>query len=333
MIMRVIPANGVNEAYNEALWLMKIAGKPGNSRNGKVLRLDGPVTTCYTRPRERVLFDPKRDANPYFHLMEAMWMLAGRNDVKSIARYNSQIGQFSDDGDTLRGAYGHRWRNWFKRDQLIWAIEHLRSNPDSRRCVIQMWDADGDADAIDSDTKDVSCNTQIYFLKRPNGLLDMTVTNRSNDIIWGCYGANMVHMSFLHEFVAQSVGCDMGTYYQMSNDWHIYSEHFPLLETLDNGWNGPEYTPNSEIQPRPLLYGEDLDDPYGFLDKLNSWFDCRYWEKSKVSWINQVMNPMDVSWIHHREGDREGALANAHKIASSDWSKACVEWLQRRYTK
>ena len=32
--------------------------------------------------------------------------------------------------------------------------------------------------------------------------LCMTVCNRSNDMLWGAYGANVVHMSMLQEFVA-----------------------------------------------------------------------------------------------------------------------------------
>jgi hypothetical protein len=49
----------------------------------KVLVSQTPVVTCYSAPTQRVLFSPMRDANPFFHLMEALWMLAGRDDVAS----------------------------------------------------------------------------------------------------------------------------------------------------------------------------------------------------------------------------------------------------------
>ena len=34
-------------------------------------------------PTKELLFDPDRDANPFFHFMEGLWMLAGFNDLKS----------------------------------------------------------------------------------------------------------------------------------------------------------------------------------------------------------------------------------------------------------
>src|SRR5258708_35739439 len=70
------------------------------TRNGKCLVVDEPVLISYTHPKERVLFNPVRDANPFFHLYESLWMLAGRNDLKSLAYYCSRMKEFSDDGKT-----------------------------------------------------------------------------------------------------------------------------------------------------------------------------------------------------------------------------------------
>jgi len=99
-----------------------------------------PVTTTYLRPTERVLFHAGRDANPIFHLMEAIWMLAGRNDVAFLEQFNRTIGQYSDNGEVFNAAYGHRWRKHFGHDQLIEVINLLRKDPKSRQAVIQMWD-------------------------------------------------------------------------------------------------------------------------------------------------------------------------------------------------
>ena len=49
--------------------------------------------------------------------------------------------------------------------------------------------------------EEIPCNTAIYFKVR-EGKLNMTVSNRSNDVIWGTFGANVVHMSILQEYVA-----------------------------------------------------------------------------------------------------------------------------------
>ena len=85
--MHVINARNVNSAYPQALHYIAIAGDRVASRNGPVLRAPEPVSTVYAKPWERVLFDPQRDANPFFHLFESLWMLDGRNDVATLTSW------------------------------------------------------------------------------------------------------------------------------------------------------------------------------------------------------------------------------------------------------
>jgi hypothetical protein len=116
------------------------------SRYGDVLRINGPVTITYEDPRERVLFAPGRDCNPFFHLFEALWMLAGRNDLAPIVYFNSKMKEFSDDGGiTQPDAYGYRWRKHFGWDQLNAIVEELKKDHTSRRVVLSMWDPVGAA--------------------------------------------------------------------------------------------------------------------------------------------------------------------------------------------
>lgn len=111
------------------------------SRVGEILRIREPVTITYENPTQRVLFNSARDCNPFFHLYESLWMLAGREDLAPLQYYVSTFGNFSDDGRTLHGAYGYRWRHQFGYDQLEEIVKEIRSNPWTRRCVLQMWDA------------------------------------------------------------------------------------------------------------------------------------------------------------------------------------------------
>lgn len=176
------------------------------------------------------MFFPERDANPYFHFMEGLWMIAGRNDVEWISRFNASIANYSDDGVTFHGAYGHRWRNHFGMDQLEVIAGLLRENPDDRRIVLQMWDPKVD---LAREGKDFPCNTAIKF-RIVDGRLDMTVENRSNDMIWGAYGANAVHFSMLQEYMAAKIGVNLGHYWQVSTNFHSYvstfDKHAALLE-------------------------------------------------------------------------------------------------------
>lgn len=241
--MYVINARNVNDALYQGLQYLATHGIKEDSRNGPVLVAPGPVTTVYSNPWERVLICPERDANPFFHLMEAIWMLAGRRDVAFVQQFNSRIAGYSDDQVNFHGAYGYRWRTWFGYDQLAAVAEELRRDPSTRRAVLTMWDATdadeemcpecgkcgpGDFIALRAGGKDVPCNTHIYFDVR-GGRLNMTVCCRSNDIWWGAYGANAVHFSILQELMAVWCGVPMGVYRQISNNYHLYTAVVPEI--------------------------------------------------------------------------------------------------------
>ncbi|MHC4157178.1 MAG: thymidylate synthase [Planctomycetota bacterium] len=129
-------------------------------------------------------------------------MLAGRNDVEWLAYFNANIANYSDDGEKFHGAYGYRWRKHFEGDQLMDIARALKANHDCRRQVLQIWDA---CDDLGRCSKDLPCNLTVHFQiggTRIRPVLNMTVFNRSNDVVWGAYGANAVHFSMLQEYMA-----------------------------------------------------------------------------------------------------------------------------------
>jgi thymidylate synthase len=277
------------------------------SRNGPVLQLPGPTILCYERPMERVIFWPERDANPFFHLMEALWMLEGRRDVEPMAYYASRMKDYSDDGKVFNGAYGHRWRKHFGIDQLPFIISRLRKNPDDRRQVLGMWDPMHDC--YDQQTVDLPCNTHIYFARNETGALDMTVCNRSNDLVWGALGANVVHMSFLQEHVANGIGCAVGKYYQFTNNLHGY---LATAEPL-----------------RCLTERQGELSPYGFGEHFMSW------PMNQPTFGTIIVEPMKEAFRLHKEKQSEKALDclhNALQGARADWLEAGKQWIQRRIT-
>lgn len=184
--MHVIRVRNVQEALPIGIKELHSRGIPLPSRAGDVIVHPLPVTTVYNRPTERVIFHPQRDANPFFHLFEGLWMLAGREDGRFLDRFvkdfSKRFSDYSEDpGKSIHGAYGYRWKEGHQLDTII---NYLRSNPFGRRAVLQMWDKNIDL-FQDEHLKDVPCNTQAYFWNSA-GRLSMTVTCRSNDIVWGC---------------------------------------------------------------------------------------------------------------------------------------------------
>lgn len=324
--MLVINARNVSEALYLGLQHIRYAGIERDSRNGPMLEMPCPVTTVYRKPRERVLFYPQRDANPFFHLIESLWMLAGRNDVESLAFYNKRMATFSDDGFKLNGAYGYRWRYYYGRDQLIIAARRMNHFPNDRRTVVAMWDAERDLHEANV-SKDIPCNTHIYFSLRDD-VLDMTVCCRSNDMIWGAYGANAVHFSVLQEYMAAMVGAKVGTYYQISNSFHAYLDTLQKLEGLV-----ADYDPYLNItkvmhyDPIPVVTKETL---VRFNADLTNFFSENPPLNYTTTFFANTVVPLENAWELWKNGDKGAALAAAEQIEALDWQKACSEWLRRR---
>ena len=332
--MFTVRARNVNDAYYLGTQLMDSEGVPRKSRGGDTLEVPGPVATEYSRPMERVLYDKKRDANPFFHLFEAIWMLAGRNDVATMKFFNKRMGEYSDDGETFHAAYGFRWRKHFDMegggcpglpDQISSIIDELRRDPDSRRCVLTMWDPVSD---LGGSGKDLPCNTHAYFKVR-DGAVNLTVCNRSNDMIWGAYGANMVHMSILQEYVARCLGLDVGVYHQVSDSFHVYTD------VWDEKHAEPGYVPNyyetGDVRPMALFLNErerlafDVD-----CQRICNSFDETQATLYGAVFINKVVEPMRMAWVCHKAKKYDQALEWCHKILAEDWHLAATQWIQRR---
>lgn len=358
--MLVINARSVSEALRQGLHTIRVQGIKKPSRVGDVLVSPRPVMTVYEDPTNRVLFSPMRDANPFFHVMEALWMLAGRNDLPWLTRFNKKFAAYSDDGGlTQPGAYGYRWRNYFGHDQLQDIILELRQNPDTRRCVLAMWDGGsrdswanhvedgyklqpGDLFAAVAGSADVPCNTHAYF-DTIDGRLNMTVCCRSNDIIWGAYGANAVHFSFLLEYLAAATGIPMGVYRQFSNNFHLYTNIVPEemimpmarnVEASDRYLVEESRTSLRRVFASPMLRKVPLmqvgvDE---FAEDLEVFMDDRYHEWHEPFFV-AVALPMYQAHKYYREKCYVQAIDAAEQIKAEDWRIACVEWLQRRQIK
>ena len=357
----------VNSAFSvliQDIHLGDIPTRRTTSRVGDVLQVEEPVTITYLRPRERILFNQARDANVFFHLYESIWMLAGRNDVAPLSYFNSKIADIaSDDGETFNGAYGYRWRHvmdnrddppveqykgngfWKDVDQLAIIIKQLKQKPNSRRCVLQMWNVENDLLKIDT-TKDTCCNVCAFFSIRyetapeidegliynPIPFLDMTVINRSNDLIWGALGANVVHFSILQEYVAACIGVEVGVYNQISNNLHCYVDRWEPEKWL--------------ADKTPVCYDDDIwqSRPHGLsvpLVKDPAVFDqecIKFIEMGQSAWttnwkepfLQTVVSPMCWAFRLHKERMYAAALDTIELVAAEDWRIAGRLWLEKR---
>ena len=335
--MLTIYARNVEEAW--AIFLLKMRNKAftdhytttRNARGRATQEITYPVSTLYSVPEECWLLDPERDANPFFHVYEALWILAGLNDVDRPAFYAKQIREYSDDGSTLNGAYGYRMRHYFGHDQLRQVIDLLRAEPDTRRAVVSLFDPKD----ITITTRDVPCNTTIYF-KQLGGSLNMTVCNRSNDAVWGCYGANAVHFSFLLQYVAGTLGLSVGHYVQVSDSLHVYVDG-ESSKVWERCLAAPlrlrqSYFPEWKVSMPMLWYA----DPQALFDHEVAAFlrnddgTPRLNYNYQMPFFRDVVAPMFDAYMMHREGRTREAMERLLALPKYGWLVASYQWLKRR---
>lgn len=315
-----IHAKNVPEAYEEFIWTFKAAAVTEQSRNGEVLTIPDYSVLEIDFPMQRVLFDAKRDANPFFHVMEFVWMMAGTDKIDWLLQFNKRMKMFSDDLKTLPASYGYRWRTHWQFDQLQAIIVQLKRDPESRRAVLTMWDPEVDLIPNSKKGLDKPCNTNIFFRIR-QGRLNMLVCNRSNDAMWGMFGANCVHMTFLQEFVARAIGCELGSYSVVTMNLHVYTGLPNITDMLQPPSMPRDYYTYQGLVPYPLLAGDEkwtdfLKDCERFVDNATIF---------KTDWMTKVALPIKRAYL-----DKAGRPQLVTQIAAQDWRVACTEWEQRR---
>ena len=321
--MLAFNVRNVNHAFPLEINNIKARGKERSSRNGPVLEFSEPVATTYQNPMERVLFNEARDCNHFFHFVEGLWIIGGYRDVEFLDYFNSQMKQYSDDGVMFYGAYGHRLKEAFGFDQLEKAIELLKKNPEDRRVVTNMWSAKMD---LGQNMKDHPCNTHIYWKVR-DGELYMTVCCRSNDLIYGKLGANVVHFSMLHEYMASRMGYKVGPYTQMSDSLHVYTSLDVWDKVKETSYVPMDYYESEYVElavkPYPMMHNCDHKDWQKDLE--NFILDPQDERIYKTKFFQDVAQPLAMVWWQHKRA-RNG-LIYVDSIRATDWRAACKAWL------
>jgi hypothetical protein len=172
--------------------------------------------------------------------------------------------------------------------------------------------------------KDRPCNTHIY-LRVDGAALDMAVMCRSNDIVWGCYGANAVHFSILQEYLATRIGVEMGTLTQFSFNWHMYENTRHLTE--GGGRLSIRYPGTVPLINNLETFDHEVRDYIVFKD-LSDWT-----EHTKNTFLRKVAWPMRQANAARKSKEWRLALDLAADIAAPDWREATRAWLYRRMPK
>lgn len=290
------------------------------SRNGSTRELLHTQITLESMT-EPYCITPGRKASLTAQVAEVMWMLAGRDDIEWLSEYLPRAADFSDDGRTWRGAYGPRIRRWSGDDnyhghyplghpaavdQLAFVVDLLKSDPDTRRAVMVIYDPA--ADSVPMSFRDIPCNNWLHFLIR-DGKLHVNVTTRSNDVMWGWSGINVFEWSVLGQLVAALVGVQPGQITFNISSLHLYDRHESKARKIVDQWYGGNVLdgPNDDVLRLPVgpTLGVGQITSLDRLDELVArWFEIEAglrdnpMSPSNLAAIREFPEPLMRSWLY-----------------------------------
>lgn len=173
-------------------------------------------------PKDRDIKTDWRKWNNKYAEREWQWYLSQNRSVEEIKKF-APIWDKMHGGDNLVNSnYG--WQ-WGRNNQLDKCIEQLKKDKSTRQAWISIFDGK-EKNMYQFDTP---CTLAVGFYTFPfdDTKLNMTVTMRSNDLVYG-FCNDQYCFSKLQELVANELNMKVGMYYHFAHNLHIYDYHFNL---------------------------------------------------------------------------------------------------------
>lgn len=160
---------------------------------------------------------------------ELLWFLKGETNIKFLNDHEVSIwDEWADKNGELGPIYGYQWRHWkdYKGgfiDQLAIAIQTLKTNPDSRRIIVNAWNV-----AELNEMALPACHVMFQFYVANNKLSCM-MYQRSCDMFLGV-PFNIASYALLTHLVAHDCGYEVGEFVHVLADTHIYLNHIDQVK-------------------------------------------------------------------------------------------------------
>lgn len=198
-------------------------------------------------------------------IYELLWFLNGDTNIKYLQENNVSIwDEWADKDGNLGPVYGAQWRRWESKDgkiidQISNIIEELKTNPNSRRLLVNAWNV-GELHKMALPP----CHYSFQFYVA-NDKLSCMLNQRSCDFFLGV-PFNIASYALLTHMVAQQCNLEVGEFVWSGGDVHLYRNHLEQAKIqLDR-----------ESYPLPKL---------NIKRKPNSIFEYRYEDFEIVDYI------------------------------------------------
>ena len=343
----VVEASGPNDCYVGTVRGIQQNGDIVVSREMETKEIR-PAMFIFNRPKERFLTCPGRNIHPFFQVLESIWILGGRGDVKWISKYLKNMEKYSDGKEEFHAPYGIRMREYGSNrnhglfviepiDQFQNCYDYLSSDPETRHAVMSFWNPH--FDHIDINTIDRPCNITFHFLIR-NGKLDLTIFNRSNDVHWGLFNANVVQFSVILESMAMLLGIPVGKQIHMIDSLHYYTDNPLTKEILDNNKEESRFNVYEYVNPHHfgLRNEAGVDNWSLFNGCLDDFFRdeklIREGKLNDASLYNDFSYLRDAlyvarSFYFYKRKDYILAIDDICRVKANDIYVTCCEYLAR----
>lgn len=155
---------------------------------------------------------------------ELLWFLKGDTNIQYLKDHNVKIwDEWADAEGNLGPVYGKQWRSWEGADGKVYdqikdVIHQIKTNPDSRRIIVNAWNV---ADLPEMKLSPCHALFQFYVA---NGKLSCQLYQRSADVFLGV-PFNIASYALLTMMMAQVCGLQAGEFIHTFGDAHLYSNH------------------------------------------------------------------------------------------------------------
>lgn len=176
-------------------------------------------------------------------LHELFWFISGSSDVQYLHDHKIRYwdGFLHEGSNDLGRVYGVQWRHWLRPngtefDQLAWAINQLKVNPDSKGIIVSAWNAGelGDRRWNPNDYGDMRlppCHTMFQF-DLTKGKLRLQLYQRSWDVFLGA-PFNIAQYAILLHMIAHLIDAEPRELIIAAGNAHLYKNHLePAKEQL-----------------------------------------------------------------------------------------------------
>ncbi len=157
-------------------------------------------------------------------IYELLWFIKGDTNIKYLKDHKVKIWDaWADENGDLGPVYGKQWRSWTRADgetvdQLMNAIDLIKHNPDSRRIIVNAWNA---GELNEMALTPCHCLFQFYVAE---GKLSCQLYQRSADTFLGV-PFNIASYALLTMMIAQVCDLEYGEFVHSFGDVHLYLNH------------------------------------------------------------------------------------------------------------